>query len=170
MRLRYGDNNHIISYVMIKIRQYTAISVIVNIVYIVDDRDPSILQRSTINNCNCNKTKGVWDTTINSRVVSYIMPTLNDIGQRSLPSQILYPPRLVVGWSHTKYLLGLRHLENYEHAEIYIYGIFLEVSKIFQNSMFFGSKFTDEVYHQQRKTSTKLSRPLPKTDMLNLDF
>ena len=54
------------------------------------------------------------------------------------------------------------------HAEIY--GIFLEVSKIFQNSMFFGSKFTDEVYHQQRKTSTKLSRPLPKTDMLNLDF
>jgi len=44
---------------------------------------PSILQCSTINNCNCNKTKGVWDTTINSHVVSYIMPTLNDNGQRS---------------------------------------------------------------------------------------
>ena len=96
--------------VMIKIRQYTAISVIVNIVYIVDDRDPSILQRSTINNCNCNKTKGVWDTTINSRVVSYIMPTLNDIGQRSLPSQILYPPRLVVGWSHTIVFVGFEAL------------------------------------------------------------
>ena len=33
----------------------------------------------------------------------------------------------------------------------------------------FGSKFTDEVYHQQNKHSTKLSRSLPKTDMLNLD-
>ena len=38
MSLRYGNNNHIISYRYEYIRRYTAISGIVDIVYYVDDR------------------------------------------------------------------------------------------------------------------------------------
>ena len=83
---------------MNNIRRYTAISGIVDVVYAVDDRvafDFATFDNKII--AIAIKQRAYRYITINSRVVSYIMPTLNDNGQRSLPSQILYPPRLVVG-------------------------------------------------------------------------
>ena len=51
-----------------------------------------------------------------------------------------------------------------------IYGIFLEVSKSSKIQCFLALSLQMKFITSKENTSTKLSRPLPKTDMLNLDF
>jgi len=67
---------------------------------------------------------------------------------------------------YTVYLLWLRHLENYEHARRGVGYLFRGI----QNSQWFlALSLQMKFIISKENTNTKLSRPLPKTDMLNLD-